>query len=302
MRRFDFYFKETASGLRRNGILAFAAMITSFIALFLFGLALLISREFDLVIENITGNVEVAVYLSDPATPDTVARITGELDKLSAVDSVTFESKAQAFAHAQVLFRDQQGLLQGADENTFPASLRVKLNDPGQFAQISAALQCSSDAEGKLVCAEPGVAQLADFRNLLTSLNRITNFMRFGLGLIALVMLVAAMILVSNTLRMGMFSRRKEIGIMRLVGATNWRIRVPFLIEGLVESLVGALLAIAFLFGVKTYFTEQIRGRLAFLPLIQNSDVFTVTLWILVLATVIAIVAGTIGMRRFLDV
>jgi cell division transport system permease protein len=102
---------------------------------------------------------------------------------------------------------------------------------------------------------------------------------------------------------MGMFARRKEIGIMRLVGATNWRIRVPFLIEGLVEALLGAGAAIFALFLGKVFFIDQLRGEtLRWLPLIRNSDVLWVTPFIVVAALMIALVASTIGMRRFLDV
>ena len=123
-----------------------------------------------------------------------------------------------------------------------------------------------------------------------------------GVLSIAVIMLASAIALVANTLRMGMFARRKEIGIMRLVGATNWRIRVPFLIEGLVESLIGAIAAVAALFVIKVFFIDQLRGQLQFFPLIRNADVLAVAPWILIAAVVVAVIAGTIGMRRFLDV
>jgi len=93
VRRIEFYFRETAAGIRRNGIMAFAAMSTAFIALFLFGLALIIAREINLVIEAVTGNVQVAVYLSDPVKTDTVTRIQSELQQLPAVASVEYENK-----------------------------------------------------------------------------------------------------------------------------------------------------------------------------------------------------------------
>jgi cell division transport system permease protein len=115
-------------------------------------------------------------------------------------------------------------------------------------------------------------------------------------------MLISAIALVANTLRMGMFARRKEIGIMRLVGATNWRIRVPFLIEGLVEALLGAVTAIVGLFLVKVLMIDNLRGTAQWLPLVKNSDVVAVMPWILIAAALVALVAGTIGMRRFLDV
>jgi cell division transport system permease protein len=301
MARLEYFLRETASGLRRNGIVAFAAMSTAFIALFLFGLSLLIYREFNLVIENLTGNVEVAVYLTDPVNDQTVAHLTDTLQKLSAVGDVTYETKEEAYQNFIRLFRGQPGYDQ-VDPKVIPASLRVKLNDTAQFSQVTAALGCSEDANGKLTCTEPGVANVADYRDLLGRLTSITRLLSLGVLALAAVMLISAVLLIANTLRMGMFSRRKEIGIMRLVGATNWRIRVPFMIEGLVESLVGAALAILALFVVKVTVIDPLRGKVKFFPFVQNADLLAITPWIVIASVAIALVAGTIGMRRFLDV
>ena len=123
-----------------------------------------------------------------------------------------------------------------------------------------------------MVCQAPGVRKVNDFRELLDRLSTITQVLSYGVLAVAVLMLGSAVALVANTLRMGMFARRKEIGIMRLVGATNWRIRTPFLIEGLVEASIGALAAIAFLFLGKVFFIDQLRGDLLWLPLIRNSD------------------------------
>ena len=130
MARLDYFLRETASGLRRNGIVAFAAMSTAFIALFLFGLSLLIYREFNLVIENLTGNVEVAVYLTDPVNDDTVKRLTGDLQKLPGVGAVTFESKEEAYQKFLVLYEGQPLYTDNVDPDVIPASLRVKLDEP----------------------------------------------------------------------------------------------------------------------------------------------------------------------------
>jgi len=128
--RFEYLFRETTSGLRRNGLVAFAAISTTFIALLLFGLALLISRQVSLMIEATTGNVEVAVYLTDPVNPQTVESLTTTLTKLPVVAGVTFESKADACARFKRLFANQAALVNNVDCNALPASLRVKLDDP----------------------------------------------------------------------------------------------------------------------------------------------------------------------------
>lgn len=306
MARLDYYFRETAAGLRRNGTVAFAAMSTAFIALFLFGLALLIAREFDLVIEAWTGNVQVAIYLDDPVNQDTVGRLTETLQQLPAVSDggqISYEDKDAACARFYQLFQNQPAITDNVEcAEVIPASLRVNLADAAQYEQIPAALGCAPNDQGEMACSAPGVRGVADYRELLDRLVAITRVLSIGVLSIAVIMLGSAIALVANTLRMGMFARRKEIGIMRLVGATNWRIRVPFLIEGFIEALFGAVAAVFALFLVKVVFVDRLRGEIEFIPLIRNADVLAVAPWILIAAAVVAVIAGTIGMRRFLDV
>jgi cell division transport system permease protein len=305
--RVEYFFRETASGLRRNGVVAFAAMSTAFIALFLFGLSLLIAREFALVTRVLTGNVEVQVYLTDPVSSGTVGRLTNKLQQVPAVANVAYWNKERSCEEFARLFEGQSVFLENVDcMKVIPTSLRVKLSEVTNFEQITASLGCTvavePDGDQHQECTEPGVRSVADYQKLLDRLDSLTRVLSLGVFGIAVIMLVSAIGLVANTLRMGMFARRKEIGIMRLVGATNWRIRVPFLIEGMVEALLGAASAIAGLFLVKVFVVDRLRGTAPWLPLIKNTDVVAVMPWILLAAALVAIVAGTIGMRRFLDV
>ena len=291
MPRFEYLFRETTSGLRRNGLVAFAAISTTFIALLLFGLALLISRQVSLMIEATTGNVEVAVYLTDPVNPQTVDSLTTTLTKLPVVADVTFESKADACARFKQLFANQKALVDNVDCNALPASLRVKLDDPQQYAQVAAVLR-----------GQPGIDKVVDQSAFLDRLFSVTRVFRVGVLLVSLVMLLSAAILIANTVRMGLFARRKEIGIMKLVGATNWRIRMPFLVEGLVESLIGAGAAGLFLFGLKVAFINPLYDTIQFVPWVTNKDVIAIIPWLLVAGAFVALLAGLVGMRRFLDV
>jgi cell division transport system permease protein len=305
--RIEYFFRETAAGLRRNGVVAFAAMSTAFIALFLFGLSLLIAREFELVTQTLTGNVEVQVYLTDPVNEETIGRLTEKLQNVPAVADVQYWDKKRSCEQFKKLFENQPVFIENVDcMEVIPTSLRVKLGEVANFQQITAVLGCSivveDDGDQHQQCTEPGVRSVADYQKLLDRLDALTRVLSLGVFGIAVIMLVSAIGLVANTLRMGMFARRKEIGIMRLVGATNWRIRVPFLIEGLVEALLGAATAIAGLFLVKVFVVDRLRGTAPWLPLIKNTDVVAIMPWILLAASLVAIVAGTIGMRRFLDV
>ena len=291
MPRFEYLFRETTSGLRRNGLVAFAAISTTFIALLLFGLALLISRQVSLMIEATTGNVEVAVYLTDPVNPQTVESLTTTLTKLPVVADVTFESKADACDRFKRLFANQAALVNNVDCNALPASLRVKLDDPAQYAQDAAVLR-----------GQPGIDRIVDQSAFLDRLFSVTRVFRVGVLLVSFVMLISAAILIANTVRMGLFARRKEIGIMKLVGATNWRIRMPFLVEGVVESLIGAGAAVLFLFGLKVAFINPLYDTIQFVPWVTNKDVIAIIPWLLVAGAVVALLAGLVGMRRFLDV
>jgi cell division transport system permease protein len=289
--KLEYFLRETTSGLRRNGLVAFAAISTTFIALLLFGLALLISRQVSLMIEATTGNVEVAVYLTDPVNPDTVRSLTETLSGIPVVEDVHFEDKEEACARFRQIFANQQALLNGVECDALPASLRVKLADPEQYAQVAAVLQ-----------GQPGIEQIVDQSAFLDRLFSVTRVFRVGVLLVSFVMLLSAAVLIANTVRMGLFARRKEIGIMKLVGATNWRIRIPFLVEGIFESLIGAGAAILFLFGLKVAFINPLYGTIQFVPWVTNSDIVAVIPWLLVAGAVVAVLAGLVGMRRFLDV
>ena len=129
-----------------------------------------------------------------------------------------------------------------------------------------------------------------------------TGFFRSGLLVVAFIMLIAAGLLIANTVRVGLYARRREIGIMKLVGATNWFIRVPFIVEGLVTALVGALLAIGMLALLMALFVKPAEGAIPFLPLVDMQTLLTISPWILLSGLGVAIVASFLGMRRFLDI
>jgi cell division transport system permease protein len=301
MAKLDYFFRETTSGLRRNGLVAFAAISTTFIALLLFGLALLISRQVNIMIDRTTGNVEVAIYLSDPVNDQNVASLRETLMALPIVATVDYENKQEAYERFQELFANSRELVDNVDPEALPASLRVKLSEPERFQEVAAVLGCEP-GRGGYVCAAPGVETLVDQREFLDRLFAVTRVFRVGVLLVAIVMLVSAAVLIANTVRMGLFARRKEIGIMKLVGATNWRIRIPFLIEGLFESLIGAVAAILVLFALKVAFINPLNSSVQFVPWIVNRDVLAIVPWLLFAGVLVAIVAGLVGMRRFLDV
>jgi cell division transport system permease protein len=292
MARMDYFFRETVIGLRRNGLVVFAAVSTAFIALLLLGIAQLIIKQVDLIVANTTGRVEVVVYLSDSTigTPQE-DRIGGILSELPQVETVGYESKKQAYEHAKELFGPESDIIQNVSPDAFPASYRVKLVDPEDYKVIDARLS-----------GEPGIEEISAQQEFLDRLFAVTRVFRIGVSALAIVMLIASAILIANTVRMGLFARRKEIGIMKLVGATNWRIRVPFLIEGIVEGLVGGALAVASLFVFKVIFINPLYGNITFIPWIRDVDVISTVPIVLGVGVAVSLLASVLAMRRFLDV
>jgi cell division transport system permease protein len=291
-RRVGYYFRETASGLQRNGLIALAAVATVFISLFLFGGAQLIGRQINLVVAAQTEKVEIAIYLNDDISPSDRTRLQTQLQDMPQVASLRYESKAEAYARFKDLYKNSPELVKNVSRTALPASFRVKLKDPqSQIGTIRAQVE-----------GAPGVETVIDQRQILDRLFAVSRVLKYGAYLAAIVMLVSAIALIGNTVRMAVFARRKEIGIMRLVGATNWFIRVPFLVEGMVAGLVGALLAIALLFVLQTVFFQSIHQNISFMPLVGRSDVIVLIPWLVGAGVIVAFLASYVAMRRFLEV
>jgi cell division transport system permease protein len=291
VRRVDYYFKETFQGLRRNGLVAFAAVSTAFIALFLVGIALLVQRQVELLIQATEADVEVSVFLQDGISPDQQENLAGIIGQMPEVGNVTFESKQQAYERFKKIFKDQPDLVDNVSRDALPASFRVKMNDPEQFRVVRARLE-----------GESGIDNIVDHHEVLTRLFAVTAVFRVGMFAVAVVMLVSAAALIGNTVRLAVFNRRKEIGIMRLVGATNWHIRIPFLIEGVMEGLLGAGAAILGLFIMKVAFIDPLRGKIQFLPWVGTADVIYTVPFLIIASVVVAGIASLFAMRRFLEV
>jgi cell division transport system permease protein len=292
-RRADYYFRETAAGLRRNGLVAFAAVATVFISLFLFGGAQLIGKQIGLVVEQTTQGVEVAVFLRDGLGTDQQQRLLQRLQDMPEVATVEYESKQEACDRYRELFKREPDLVNNVRCSALPSSFRVSMVDPEKFEVIKAQM-----------LGQPGVENIRDNSQLLKRLFAVANVLKTGAYLASAVMLISAIALIANTVRMAVFARRKEIGVMRLVGATNWFIRVPFLIEALVEGLLGAVFAVIALTFLKNVFFNSFHTNdiLNWLPVVSNGDLLSLVPIIVVAGMAVSVFASWLAMRRFLEV
>ena len=292
-RRFGYFFRETGTALRRNALVTFAAISTVFISLFLLGGSLLVERQVRLMTGEWASKVEVSVFLRDDASQAEIQALGEKINAIPEVQQSYFETREEAYGNFKLLFRDSPTLVDNVDPEALPQSYRIKLTDPAKFEVIRARL-----------AGEPAISEVRDEQAVLKKLLAVTGVLRTGVLAVAVIMLLSAAGLIGNTVRMAVFARRKEIAIMKLVGATNWFIRVPFLIEGMVQGLIGGMVAVLAIFAMKFLFIDPLRGNVAFVTAwIDTPEILFPTVPILLGAGVlIAAVASLLAMRRFLEV
>lgn len=235
--------RETWSGLRRNLSMTIAVLVTMWVSLTLFGAGLMATQQVDLIKDNWVGKIEISIFLCAPdmggqncdpgqdATDAQRALIRTALEDNPLVDRVYYESKAEAFVEFRKAFKDS-ALLETLTESQMQDSFRVKLVDPKNYQGVI--------AEARTL---PGVQDVQDLHTILDPVFNWLNALKWAtLGLSGLLLLAAAL-QIGNSIRMAAFARRRELGIMRLVGASNSYIMLPFLLESLAVGVLGAALA-----------------------------------------------------------
>lgn len=294
--RWRYVLREAVIGLRRNLMMTIAVVLSVTVSLTLLGAALLLSQQVELAADDWTGRVEVSIFLCDgrscPAiTPEQQETLQSDLENQPIVAEVHYESKQDAYDRFIELFRDQEALTESIDADTLPASFRVRLADPELFAVIADEFE-----------AYPGVEDVVDQRQVLNQFLRFMNLIRNGALAVAVIQLIAAGVLIANTIRVAAFARREQTSIMRLVGASNWYIRLPFVMEGVLAGVLGALVSWGLLYVSVPRITRNLASDVTLMPFIDAGHVFGVG-WILVAAGGgIAAVSSIMALRRFLAV
>lgn len=294
--RWRYILVEAFTGLRRNLMMTFAVVLSVTVSLTLLGASLLLSDQVDLATDDWVGRVEVSIFLCDdrtcPAiTPEQQDDLRSELESQEVVAEVFYESKREAFERFQELFADQPSLVDAIDPDTLPASFRVRLENPNLFNVIADQFS-----------AFPGVDEIVDQREVLNQFLRFTNVVRNAALIVAAIQLVAAGVLIANTIRVAAFARREQTSVMRLVGASNWYIRMPFVLEGVMAGLIGALASWGLLYATVPRVAANLSRDIELMPFIGAEQVILIGPWLLIAGTGIAAFASIVALRRFLDV
>jgi len=300
--RLQFILSEIGLGLRRNLSMTISVILVTFVSLTFVGSAALLQMQIGKMKDDWYDKVEISVFLCPRNSP--VASCSGgevSADQLAAikaqfsspelkpvVQNVYFETKQQAFAAFQKRLGDQWWA-KSTTVDDMQTSFRVKLSDPRQYQLVSDVLK-----------GRPGVESVEDQRKILDPLFRVlTQATLLSIGLAA-IMLLAAALLITTTIRLSALSRKRETGIMRLVGASNVFIQLPFMLEGAIAATIGAGLAVGGLWlGVKYLIADRLANEIQFINYVGSSEVWLIAPFLVAIAIAVAAVASLVTLSRY---
>jgi cell division transport system permease protein len=290
MGKFSYVLKNTLLNMRRTPLLVFATIIAVLVSSFLV-FTTLSARS---IVENNTirwqNGVHVVVFLDDRVTTTAHKQLEESLESYPEVRTVDYFSKLEAEEEFKVLFKDQPELLAEVDYEILPSSLRINLNDPSDYNLIIERLE-----------GNPAVKEIRSSGEAIERLLSLTDTLVISASAFALLIGFAAFILIINTLRIAAFSKKKEIKIMRLVGASSTYIRLPFIFEAVIESLIGTSIAVGFGWAVIEYSKNSVVAESIFDITISDDYLIFLTLSLLMFSLVFGLFASFVGIRKALN-
>ena len=298
-----YVFTELGNGLRRNLSMHIAVILTLFVSLTLVGLGVLLNQEAAKVADRWGSQLTVTVFLcsahdGNPACTGEVtdaqkAAIQQVVDANSQVDSSYTQSKEQAFEKLKEQFPGKyDGPNSPITANDMPESIWITLKDPNQFRDVESA-----------VVGLDGVSRVQDVHKVLKPIFSTISRLKWGSAGTALVLVIAALLLVANTIRLAAFARRREIGIMRLVGASTLYIALPFLLEGVVTAILGVALAAVALWAFMEFAVKnQLANDLSFIPWVGTHDYLLALIVIAIMGPLLTLIPTLVLTRKYLKV
>ena len=300
--RASFIVNEIGIGLRRNLIMTLAMVITTAVSLGFLGTAILFNQQVSVMKDFWYDKVEVSVFLcgadSDggscaggEVTQDQRASIQADLDAMPEVDRIYYESKREAYSRFKEQFKNS-AIVDNVTADQMPESFRVKLVDPEQFPIIASAF-----------IGRAGVEQVQDQKALLEKFFKVLKWVQWFAFCLALLMVVVSVILIVNTIRVAAFSRRRETGIMKLVGASSFSIQLPFLLEGAVAGVLGASLATGSFVLIKSVLVDRVLApNFPITRFITWGDVWLSSSVVFVIGVALAAIASFLALLKYLRV
>jgi cell division transport system permease protein len=303
MSRILFFFSEAFRALRRNGAPTLAAVITTVVTVVLLGVLIPVFQTAQAKSDEVAGELNVSFALFDDATNAEIAQAKEKLEAVPGVDEVTFVSKQAALRTLKSELQDKT-IVEELHSNPLPASLQVKATDASDLPQIEGEVMGTTGGQ-KRDPISPAISNHFSRQQSTQQIAKVTSALKIVLTVIMALLIVASLMLIGNTIRLSIFTRRREVEVMRLVGATRWFIRWPFLIEGVVVGFMGGLIAILILWIGKITIVDPLSDHGDSFALAQhNSTVaFPALIAILFAASILVSTIGSgVTLRRFLRV
>ena len=300
--RSNFVFQEIWIGLRRNLTMTIALIVVVAISLSLLGTGLLFIQQVNQTRTYWQSKVEISVYLctADSANPSChgaasqaqIAHIKQTLSSMPQVQFADYQSQAQAYTLFKQYFANDPSYVNTVSQNEMPSSFEVKLKNPSADYKIVASA----------VTGAPGVDSVIDEMTILDKFYKLLDGLRNAVIIIALILIVAAVLLVANTIRLSAFNRRRETGIMRLVGASNLYIQMPFLLEGVIAGLIGWVLAAFLLVGVKSLLLNNLQQYFSYNVGLSTGNLIEVIVLAMLVGVILCGVTSFVTLRRYLRI
>ena len=289
----EYYIKEVYTSFKRNIWMTLASVFTVVLSLFILGFFSIVVLNLNKMADTLESQVQISVYLKEDLTQDEIDDTKDKLSKIDGVQDIKFTSKEEAMETFRERLGDQQYLLDALDDNNpLPDSFSLTVKTPEQVKNIAE------------VASSLDTVETATYsQDIINHLFNLTHLIRL-IGIALIILLTgAALFIISNTIRLTVFARRREIAIMKYVGATDWFIRWPFLLEGIFLGFMGGGIAAICLRIIYNQITVEIYNAMAFFPLIpMHPFIDYITIVILISGIIIGALGSTISLKRFLKV
>ena len=289
----EYFIKEVYTSFKRNIWMTLASIFTVVLSLFILGFFSIVILNLNKMADTLESQVQISVYLKDDLSQEEIDETKETLSKIEGLQDIKFTTREEAMENFKERLGDQQFLLDALDDtNPLPDSFSLTVTSPQQVKTIA-----------DTAAALDSVESASYSQDVINHLFNLTHLIRL-IGVALIILLTgAAIFIISNIIRLTVFARRKEIAIMKYVGATDWFIRWPFLLEGICLGFIGGGLATIFLYIVYNQVTQEIYEAMAFFPLIpQHPFIDYISLAILVAGIIIGALGSTISLKRFLKV
>lgn len=289
----EYFIKEVYTSFKRNIWMTLASIFTVVLSLFILGFFSIVILNLNKMADTLESQVQISVYLKDDLSQEEIDETKETLSKIEGLQDIKFITREEAMENFKERLGDQQFLLDALDDtNPLPDSFSLTVTSPQQVKTIA-----------DTAAALDSVESASYSQDIINHLFNLTHLIRL-IGVALIILLTgAAIFIISNTIRLTVFARRKEIAIMKYVGATDWFIRWPFLLEGICLGFIGGGLATIFLYIIYNQVTQEIYEAMAFFPLIpQHPFIDYISLAILVAGIIIGALGSTISLKRFLKV